>query len=168
MWFFRYPSSVKLLRSYGRFLEEVKNDPWTAAKYYSEADKVEEQQENAANDAMLSDAVGDGDPSSMLAQVDEKNNAVAVINAVGIIQMANKPLMKLFGYRKGELEGKNISILMPQPFSQRHNGYLRNYITTGKAKILDSVREVVAIHKDRYVFPLKIAVTKVSGTGADR
>ncbi|GFR48517.1 hypothetical protein Agub_g10412 [Astrephomene gubernaculifera] len=163
----RYPSSVKLLRSYGRFLEEVKNDPWTAAKYYSEADKVEEQQENAANDAMLSDAVGDGDPSSMLAQVDEKNNAVAVINAVGIIQMANKPLMKLFGYRKGELEGKNVSILMPQPFSQRHNGYLRNYTTTGKAKILDTVREVVAIHKDRFVFPLKIAVTKVSGTGAD-
>ncbi|GLI64845.1 hypothetical protein VaNZ11_008226 [Volvox africanus] len=163
----RYPSSVKLLRSYGRFLEEVKNDPWTAAKYYSEADKVEEQQENAANDAMLSDAVGDGDPSSMLAQVDEKNNAVAVINAVGIIQMANKPLMKLFGYKKGELEGKNVSILMPQPFSQRHNGYLRNYTTTGKAKILDTVREVVAIHKDRFVFPLKIAVTKVSGTGAD-
>ncbi|KAG2493479.1 hypothetical protein HYH03_008295 [Edaphochlamys debaryana] len=163
----RYPSSVKLLRSYGRFLEEVKNDPWTAAKYYGEADKVEEQQENAANDAMLSDAVGDGDPTSMLAQVDEKNNAVAVINAVGIIQMANKPLMKLFGYKKGELEGKNISILMPQPFSQRHNGYLRNYITTGKAKILDTVREVVAIHKDRFVFPLKIAVTKVSGTGAD-
>ncbi|GLC33063.1 hypothetical protein PLESTB_000374500 [Pleodorina starrii] len=163
----RYPSSVKLLRSYGRFLEEVKNDPWTAAKYYSEADKVEEQQENAANDAMLSDAVGDGDPTSMLAQVDEKNNAVAVINAVGIIQMANKPLMKLFGYKKGELEGKNISILMPQPFSQRHNGYLRNYTTTGKAKILDTIREVVAIHKDRFVFPLKIAVTKVSGTGAD-
>ncbi len=65
----RYPSSVKLLRSYGRFLEEVKNDPWTAAKYYSEADKLEEQQENAANDAMLSDAVGDGDTTSMLAQV---------------------------------------------------------------------------------------------------
>jgi hypothetical protein len=35
----------------------------------------------------------------------------------------------------------------------------------GKAKILDSVREVVALHKDRYVFPVKIAVTKVSGTG---
>ena len=30
----RYPSSVKLMRSYGRFLEEVKNDPWTAARYY--------------------------------------------------------------------------------------------------------------------------------------
>lgn len=31
---------------------------------------------------------------------------------------------------------------MPQPFSNRHNGFLRNYITTGKAKILNTVREV--------------------------
>jgi hypothetical protein len=40
--------------------------------------------------------------------------------------------LKVFGYKKGELEGKNVSILMPNPFSQRHNSYLRNYITTGK------------------------------------
>lgn len=35
----RYPKSAKLLRSYGRFLENVKNDPWGAAKYYAEAEK---------------------------------------------------------------------------------------------------------------------------------
>ena len=35
----RYPKSAKLLRSYGRFLENVKNDPWAAAKYYAEAEK---------------------------------------------------------------------------------------------------------------------------------
>lgn len=51
-------------------------------------------------------------------------------------------LLKQFGYRKGELEGKNVSLLMPQPFSGQHNGYLRNYQTTGKAKILDSVQPV--------------------------
>jgi PAS domain S-box-containing protein len=50
--------------------------------------------------------------------------------------------LKLFGYRKGELEGKNVSLLMPAPFSTRHSGYLRNYTTTGKAKILDSSRQV--------------------------
>jgi len=37
----------------------------------------------------------------------------------------------LCSYKKGELEGKNISCLMPQPFSGRHNSYLKNYITTG-------------------------------------
>lgn len=35
----RYPKSTKLLRSYGRFLENVKNDPWAASKYYAEAEK---------------------------------------------------------------------------------------------------------------------------------
>lgn len=35
----RYPKNAKLLKSYGRFLENVKNDPWGAAKYYAEAEK---------------------------------------------------------------------------------------------------------------------------------
>jgi hypothetical protein len=35
----RYPRNAKLLRSYGRFLENVKQDPWGAAKYYAEAEK---------------------------------------------------------------------------------------------------------------------------------
>lgn len=51
-------------------------------------------------------------------------------------------MLQMFGYKKGEVEGKNVSILMPQPFSNKHNTFLRNYTTTGKAKILDQVREV--------------------------
>ena len=39
-----------------------------------------------------------------------------MINAQGIIQMANKMMQDLFGYKRGELDGKNVSILMPQPF----------------------------------------------------
>jgi PAS domain S-box-containing protein len=53
----------------------------------------------------------------------------------------------MFGYGKGELEGKNISCLMPQPFSGRHNGYLQRYTSTGEARILDSKRHVVGLHK---------------------
>ncbi len=34
-------------------------------------------------------------------------------------------VQSVFGYAKAELEGANISLLMPQPFSQRHNGYLQ-------------------------------------------
>jgi PAS domain S-box-containing protein len=45
--------------------------------------------------------------------------------------VANKQVQKMFGYKKTEIEGKNISMMMPQPFSQRHNGYLRNFVNTG-------------------------------------
>ena len=40
----RYSSSAKILRMYASFLEEVKGDPWTAAQYYAEAEKLEEGQ----------------------------------------------------------------------------------------------------------------------------
>jgi hypothetical protein len=49
-----------------------------------------------------------------------------------VITRLEQLALKVFGYKKGELEGKNVSILMPNPFSQRHNSYLRNYVTTGK------------------------------------
>lgn len=46
----------------------------------SEADKLEEEQDNSANEALLGGSLGD---DNMLAAVDEKNNAVCVINAQG-------------------------------------------------------------------------------------
>lgn len=42
--------------------------------------------------------------------------------------MANARALKLFGFRARELEGRNISLLMPQPFSGRHNNYLATYL----------------------------------------
>lgn len=101
------------------------------------------------------------------AGVDERNSPVCVINATGTIQMVNKALVEKWGYKRDELNGKNVSMLMPNPFSNKHNTFLRNYISTGKPKILDSQREVLALHKDKFCFPIKLKVTKVSGEGAD-
>lgn len=152
----RYSSSSKVLRMYAHFLEEVKNDPWAAASYLEESEKLEEQQAAAESSLLLG---GDGG--------DARNSPVAVINATGVIQMANKYLLQTFGYKRGDLDGKNVSCLMPQPFSGRHNTYLRNYLTTGKGKIIDSYRPVLGLHHDKYVFPTRVLVTKISGDGID-
>ena len=37
----KYASSAKLLRAYGRFLEDVRSNPWAALRYYAEADRLE-------------------------------------------------------------------------------------------------------------------------------
>lgn len=60
---------MKLLRSYGRFLEDVRNDPWTAARYYAEADKIEERQDANQQESMLGNlGNGDGDGDDNLLQ----------------------------------------------------------------------------------------------------
>jgi hypothetical protein len=70
-------------------------------------------------------------------------------------------------YKKGELEGKNVSVLTPPPFNSRHAGYMRAYVTSGVAKVLGTTREVVGVHRERYVFPLLLGLSKVSGSGPD-
>jgi hypothetical protein len=58
-----------------------------------------------------------------------------------------QPALATFGYQKGELEGKNVTTLMPPPFSTRHHQYLQAYHATGHGVIINQVRELVALHK---------------------
>jgi len=72
---------------------------------------------------------------------------------------------QVFGWNKADVEGKNISMLMPPPYSQMHNGILRAYNETGNSNIINRTRELQGLHMDRYSFPIKLAVTKVAQTG---
>ncbi len=39
----------------------------------------------------------------------------------------------MLGYaNKAELQGKNVNIIVPPPFSRNHSNYVRNYVQTGK------------------------------------
>ncbi|KAG2443202.1 hypothetical protein HYH02_009279 [Chlamydomonas schloesseri] len=161
----RYPTNGKLLRCYGKFLEDVKHDPIAATRAYNEASR------NGGGDAImnldLSAVQGSADKPEFLTSMSMEDDAVIVINAEGTIMMVSQAVQKVFGYPKTELEGANVALLMPQPFSQRHPGYLSRYVNGGEPHILDTVREVVALHKERYVFPMQLCVTRMSGTGSD-
>ncbi|EFJ47903.1 hypothetical protein VOLCADRAFT_104960 [Volvox carteri f. nagariensis] len=161
----RYPSNGKLLRCYGKFLEDARHDHVAAVRAYTAANR------NGAGMALLSldlsSGLHGGDKPDFLTSMSLEDDAVVVIDAEGTIMMVSQAVQKTFGYAKTELEGANVSILMPQPFSQRHDAYLSRYVASGEAQILDSVREVVALHKDRYVFPVALCVTRLSGVGTD-
>jgi len=159
----KYPKHVRLLRSYANFLEEVQGDSSAAQQYYQESDKLEDAAAMQADTGLDEDA-GDG---KMVTQVDESRDAVIVINPEGIIQFTNANLNKMWGFRRGDLPGRNVSMMMPPPFSQQHNQYLKNYMTTGQAKILNTVRKVVGLHRERYVFPFALVVTKITHNGRE-
>ncbi|MFT4811526.1 MAG: PAS domain S-box-containing protein [Marinoscillum sp.] len=100
-----------------------------------------------------------GDTKRLKAVIDHVIDGIITITDKGLIDSFNQAAEKIFGYSADEIIGKNVKVLMPEPFHSEHDGYLNSYNTTGVKKIIGIGREVVGLRKDRSTFPLDLAVT---------
>eukprot|EP00198_Chlamydomonas_reinhardtii_P006676 XP_001696012.1 flagellar associated protein [Chlamydomonas reinhardtii] len=155
-----YGNSPRLVRLYARFLETVKQDPWGAAEYSAHADRIEQNRDADGDGPTLPD----GTP---IGRMDEVDKGVLVVNAFGDIQMVNKKLMSMFGYRKGDLDGKNVTVLMAGHDAKRHPGLLRRYIDSGQQAPPVFRRPVLGMHRERVAIPVQLDVSRASGMGED-
>ncbi|MBI4384142.1 MAG: PAS domain S-box protein [Nitrospinae bacterium] len=94
-------------------------------------------------------------------------DAIVTIHGDGTIESANPAAERLFGYSSAELIGKNISLLMPEPYKTEHNGHIEKYLRTGQARVLGLEREVPGLRKSGEVFSLGISVSEMF-LGEDR
>lgn len=158
----RYPGNGKLLLAYAKFLDDVDNDAGAAEQALVEAERAGDEQ--TFNVASLA---GVNNTSALLSRVDDRADAVIITDYLGTILLVNTNLLSMFGYGKGELEGSNVTCLMPPPFSSNHPQYLRNYLQTGQRHVLEKMTSQVVLHKERYLLPVKLGIVHVSGAGED-
>ena len=69
--------------------------------------------------------------SRLRAVVDTAVDGVILIDAQGIILMFNPACEHLFGYASFEVIGRNVKMLMPDPYQHEHDSTCDNYRETG-------------------------------------
>ena len=98
----------------------------------------------------------------MRAIFDTAVDAIVIIDDQGFIERFNPAAERLFGYQEANVTGRNVSMLMPSPERELHDGYLARYLQTGVRKIIGSGRTVVGLRKDGSLFPAELTVTEMA------
>ena len=105
--------------------------------------------------------------SSMHTQaiLDNVVDAVITIGRDGLVESFNRAAIHIFGYEAREVTGRNVSMLMPDQVRLNHDSYLRHYHETGEARVIGKAREMQARRKDGNLFPVSLAVSRISYQG---
>jgi len=87
---------------------------------------------------------------------------IVTIDCAGIVKSFSRAAEAMLGYRADDILGKNVSILMPEPHSAKHDGYIAAYLRTGEKKAIGKGMEVLARRKDGALIPVDLSIAEAS------
>jgi PAS domain S-box-containing protein/diguanylate cyclase (GGDEF)-like protein len=98
------------------------------------------------------------DDPFLIALLDAAVDGVIIAGRDGLIRLINSACCRMFGYEDGELLGKSINCLMPQPYEHQHDQYVESYLGGGEKRVIGRGRETLGLHRDGGVFPIHLSV----------
>ena len=115
---------------------------------------------------MSSAAVGDRvsqprDTTLHEAILDTAPDAIIVVDPEGVIVLVNAQTQRLFGYRRDELVGQPIEVLVPEAIRGVHPAHRARYIAEPHPRPMGAGVELAGRRQDGSEFPAEISLSAI-------
>jgi PAS domain S-box-containing protein len=91
--------------------------------------------------------------------VEAAPSAIIAVDGDGKMNLVNARAQELFGYRKEELLGHPVEMLIPEHFRSRHIRDRQKFLTQPTSHSMVAGRDLVGLHKDGHEVPVEIGLT---------
>ena len=103
--------------------------------------------------------------SKFMGLLESAPDAMVIAGSDGRIQMINAQTEKLFGYKRDEIIGKEVEILIPERFHNKHTGHRLGYIEHPTTRSMGTGMELFGKRKDGSEFPVEISLSPMKLVG---
>ncbi len=93
--------------------------------------------------------------------VESAPNAIVMVNSESRIVLVNSQTEKYFGYRREELLGKPIEVLIPERLRENHPDYVESFKSEQRARPMGLGRNLFGLRKDGSEFPIEVGLSPV-------
>jgi PAS domain S-box-containing protein len=93
--------------------------------------------------------------------VEASPSGILLVDSEGRIVLVNTHVEELFGYRREELVGKLVDILVPERFAGKHAGHRAQFLAAPAARVMGAGRELFARRRDGSEFPIEIGLNPI-------
>ncbi|MFN8652128.1 MAG: PAS domain S-box protein [Gemmatimonadales bacterium] len=93
--------------------------------------------------------------------VESSPNGMLMVDATGKIILVNRAVERMFGYRREELLGQTVEMLVPERFRRRHPNDRTGFFTSPRERAMGAGHDLFGLRKDNTEFPVEIGLNPI-------
>jgi PAS domain S-box-containing protein len=93
--------------------------------------------------------------------VESSPNGMVMVDPSGKIVLVNREVERMFGYRREELLGQSIEVLVPERFRRQHPGYRSGFFRAPNRRAMGAGRDLFGVKKDGTELPVEIGLNPI-------